>query len=60
MPAKVSKKHGGSCWLRWPRWRRRDDSVTHQTVYVCTKCGYAKFGLGTGVEKLGGGLGPGG
>ena len=32
----------------------------HHTDLICTKCGYAKAALGEGVERLGGGPGPGG
>jgi hypothetical protein len=60
MATKSRSKHGPRCWLRWPRWRSRYDPATQQRVFVCTRCGYTKVGLGEGVSKLGGGPGPGG
>ncbi len=55
MATNAGRKHGVRCWIRWPRWHRRYDPATRHTVYVCTKCGYAKAGLGEGIDKLGGG-----
>ena len=55
MAINAGRKHGVRCWIRWPRWHRRYDPATHHTVFVCTKCGYSKAGLGEGVDRLGGG-----
>jgi hypothetical protein len=56
-----SGKHGIRCLFRSrPRWRRRFDPETLHVDYICTKCGYAKASIGEGIERFGGGPGPGG